>query len=379
MRTCLSLLVAVLVSTTVHAASESPWGSGAAKLAAEMKGPTRGLRPLDAPPAERAVRLTPLVLAKSCPKRLLNSASHPFAESAVACDAFLASALVSLALDDPRQTQRAAAAVGKLIEQALDAASQRPFASTGWSRVGGRKLPRSVLYRGFLMVMLAGHEKLASGGPYAALARELAGALARDLSSAPAGLLPSFGKAIWPCDHAPAASGLAVYAAAADDGEAARAATRLIERLGEMLERPTGFPARVDARGAALEPTPRGTVLAFASGWLAIGEPELARRFAGTLTEGFCDRLPVGAACREWPRGVSRGADAASGPLVAGYGVRAGALALAAAHGASMPEWEKALLATARGLELDATISDLGRYPLENAIFLWARTVRSWR
>lgn len=183
---------------------------------------------------------------------------------------------------------------------------------------------------------------------------ELVAALARDLER---GWLPSYKNETYPCDHAPAASALRLHSLLR--GSSPDAADRLTERLRRSLA--NRFPTSLVDR------TERATTLAFAAAFLLPGEPELAARFADRFVT-FCDRGIV-AACREWR--TPHRADAASGPIVAGYSV--GATALPATR--MLPGWHDALELTA----LAAGASSLDEaHPLEAALFRFGQTARTW-
>lgn len=342
--------------------------------------PGRAVRPLEDDPYRRALALAPLVLKESCPPYLMRTPWASFVEAPIACDAFLASALVSLSLDDPDRVAEALPILDRLIEHGLSARARKAFASTGTSTVAGLELPRSILYRGFLLLMLAGRERLQPGqGARTALFDALADATAADLEQSPIGYLPSFGrKMIWPCDHAPAASGLVLHGALRGGERSERAGQALVQRLLEDLRRKGGFPTRVLPSGKLIEPTPRGTTHAWTAAFLGLGAPEAGQTFSLELFRKFCDQKVVFTACREWPRGVDRPGDGASGPLVGGYGIGPSALAVAAAQLHPKGDWDEKLLQTASRYQLDRVLDPLAQMKLENAIFLWGVTIRPW-
>jgi hypothetical protein len=337
-------------------------------------------RPLEDDPYRRALRLAPLVLKESCPPYLMRTPAASFVEAPIACDAFLASALVSLSLDDPERTAEALPILDRLIEHGLGARARKAFASTGSSTVASLELPRSILYRGFVLLMLAGRERLQPGtGPRTELFDALAEDVAAALEQSRIGYLPSFGtKMIWPCDHAPAASGLVLHGALRGGERSRRAGEALVRRLLGDLGRKGGFPTRVLPSGKLIEPTPRGTTHAWTAAFLGLGVPEAGRAFSRELLRKFCDRKAAFTACREWPRGVDRPGDGASGPLISGYGIGPSALAVGAAQFHPAGDWDEALLRTASRYQLDRVLDPLPQMKLENAIFLWGLTVRPW-
>ncbi len=207
----------------------------------------------------------------------------------------------------------------------------------------------------------------------------LAHELADDLDRSETGWLPTFGDQRWPCDHAPAASALLLHGRLRKDPRTLAAGEKLVARLEAALSQPGGFPTRVLPSGAIAEATPRGTAMAWTAGFLlAGGPPGLARRFAERTVDTFCDRRLGGFACREYPRGVDRPADAASGPILLGYGVASSALALAATRALETADAHRALLATVRLADARRVIGDTQRRRLENAIYAWGVTARPW-
>ncbi|HYV46660.1 MAG TPA: hypothetical protein VFA20_17460 [Myxococcaceae bacterium] len=337
-------------------------------------------RPVDEDPYHRALRLAPLVLKESCPPYLMRTSGASFIEAPIACDAFLTSALVSLAVEKPERTAEVLPVVDRLIEQALGSKAKRAFAATGGTVVGGETLPNSVLYRGFLLLMLEGRERLQLGGPRAKVGDALAAALARDFAATKLGYLPSFGvKQIWPCDQSPAASGLILHGQLHHDDATRKAGEALRDRLVADLHRPRGFPTAYAPSGKILIATPRATTMAWTAAFLGVSSPESGEAFAVELFKRFCDRKAAFTACREWPRGVDNPPDSDSGPLIFGYAVGSSALALAAARihpdGAA---FHQELLGTARRYGLDSILDPLNGMKLENAIYIWGRSVRPW-
>lgn len=319
------------------------------------------------------------VTGKGCAGRLLGRKEHPFSEAQVTCDAFLSFVLVQASLEGrapPDVRERLAA----LLADALGR-GRAPFHSTGSTLVAGRTLPRSGLYRGLLLLMLAGMER-------AGLARDedrvlfdaLAARTVEDLSHQP--LLPSFGTSLWPCDNALVASGLLLHGRLRGVASSRVAGERLAAHLVALSQRPEGFPTQVDAKGRAVAKTPRGSALAWTAAFLAMSGHPAARTFADVLLEDFCERLalfPKAAACREWPRGVERPADAASGPLLAGYGQGATALAIAATRASEqLQPWHLDLRTTAVLGGIQEHVSRPERYPLETALYAWATGLTPW-
>lgn len=267
-----------------------------------------------------------------------------FRGASMLCIAFQAASITSSALDDPTRRGAAAEALELLVEQALAPAARRGFP------------PNSVLYRGLVALVLAGLERVAPNNARTPLFDEIVAALARDLD---AGWLPTYKGETYPCDHAPAASALRLHAVLR--GSSPDAADRLADRMRRALAR--GFPASTTDR------TERATTLAFTAAFLLPGEPELAARFADRFV-AFCDRGLV-TACREWKQ--PHRADAASGPIIAGYSVGATALGLPATR--MLPAWHDALELTAFAGGAHALDEE---HPLEAALVRYGQTARAW-
>ncbi|WP_223758575.1 hypothetical protein [Myxococcus sp. RHSTA-1-4] len=322
------------------------------------------------------------ILGKGCRPRLLGDKGRGFIEAQLLCDAHLSFILVQAALDG-RPLPETPRRLKSLLADALGRA-QAPFKPHGGRAAAGHPLPLSVLYRGYVLLMLAGMERAgmadeASTALFDALAAQLVEALSRQL------VLPSFGKsAIWPCDSAPAAAGLLLHGRLRGNAESRAAGERLVARLVELAALPTGFPAKVDAKGRPVEPTPRATTLAWTGAFLAMASHPAARTFTDTLVDDYCDR-PAGdllpfAACREWPRGMKGREDSASGPLVhGGYSIGASALAIAATRLSDKhSQWHAHLLNAAREMGIGSTLENPGHYPLEAALYWWGTTARPW-
>jgi len=348
-------------------------------LAALVPSGGHAARPVDDDPYTRALRLAPLVLKESCPPYLMRIPASSFIEAPIACDAFLATALVSLAVEKPERTGEVVPVLDQLIEQALSARAKKAFAATGSTMVGGEVLPKSVLYRGFLLLMLEGRERLRPEGPRAQLGDALALALAADFQASKLGYLPTFGiKQIWPCDQSPAASGLILHGQLRHNEVTLAAGEALRARLMADLRRPRGFPTAYAPSGKLVMATPRATTMAWTAAFLGVSSPEAGEAFAVDLFQRFCDRKAAYTACREWPRGVNRPPDSDSGPYIFGYAVGSSALALAAAQLHPSGDWDEGLLGTARRYGLDSVLDPLSGMKLENAIYIWGRSVRPW-
>lgn len=269
---------------------------------------------------------------------------HSFRGAVILCIAFQAASITSIALEDPVRKPEAVVALEALVDEALSPPAVRGF-------------PRdSILYRGLVALVLAGLERLAPNNSHSQLFDEIVSSLAKDLE---AGWVQSYEGETYPCDHAPALSALRLHSVLR--GSSPDAADHLTERLRSALEH--GFPT------STKNATERATTLAFTSAFLLPAEPDLAAMFAERFVT-FCDRGLM-TACREWRK--PHRADAASGPIIAGYSVGATALGLPATR--TLPAWNAAL-------ELTALANGAGEldehHPLEAALFRYGETARTW-
>ena len=313
---------------------------------------------------------------KGCAPRLLGSEKHSFSEAQIACDAFLGMAIVSEALDGRIEPPSAISALRRLLADAK-----------GRGATAFEKSPRSILRRGFQLLLYTGLARLdgltdEEAAAYDALAREVAA----DVEAAAPAFVESFRKQYWPCDSSPAAAGLLLHGSLRTDEKTRAAGLGLTKRLDERRQAKGGFITKVDGKGKTLEATPRGTAMAWTAGFLGLtGVPE-AKAFADDLFERFCGRdvpifgIKAPASCREWPRGINRGPDSASGPIVDGQGTGASALAIAAFRINGRTEDAERLmnLAAIAGPALELMGRPAQQGPLERAILLWGASARSW-
>ncbi|MGC4114322.1 MAG: hypothetical protein QM765_06840 [Myxococcales bacterium] len=313
---------------------------------------------------------------KGCAPRLVGSEEHKFLEAQIACDAFLGLAIVSEALDGKVDKPAAIVAVRRLLADAL-----------GRGATAFAKSPSSILRRGYHLLLYTGLARLEGLTPEEASAYDLlAREVAKDVEAAAPAFVESFRSAYWPCDSSPAAAGLVLHGTLRGDEKTRAAGLALVKRLEERRKAPGGFVTKVDGKGKALEATPRGTVMAWTAGFLALaGVPE-SRAFADDLFERFCGRdvlifgVKAPASCREWPRGDNRKPDAVSGPIVDGQGTGASALAIAAfrANGRTEDAERLTKLAAIAAPALELMGRPAKQGPLEQAILLWGASARPW-
>lgn len=310
-----------------------------------------------------------------CAPRLLGQEAHRFIEAQIACDVFLSLALVNETLDGRLEASVAAAAVRRLLGDALGRGA-RPFA----------KSPRSVLRNGYGLLLYAALGRLqALSDEEGAAFDSLALAVTHDVEAAAPAFVESFHLAYWPCDSAPAATGLMLHGALRHDAVTGAAGLRLAQRLEALRTARAGFATRVDGAGKVIEATPRGTVMAWTAGFLSLAQPELGRAFAEDFLARFCGSdvrilgVVVPMSCREWPRGVDRPPDAVSGPIIQGQGTGASALGIAAlratGHGA---EADKLTSLSTMTRQLAVVGAPVRVGALERAILAWGASARPW-
>lgn len=333
------------------------------------------------------LELADVVTGPGCPWQLVGDARHPFAEAQVACDAYVAFALIDelRGIDSAEERVPRVRALHALLADAI-ARGQGSFQRMPTVSLGGTRVSTSVLARGYLVAMMGGMKSVQALAVDEELIYDaIASLLVVDLTRAEANgtWLASYPGGYWPCDHALAASGLALHSHA----ESQAAGRALSSRLTALLKEPKGFVTQVNAKGRVVEPLPRGTVLAWTAAFLALGgHTDDAKAIASALSKDFCEPLPLvnsARACREWPRGVDRKADAVSGPLFMGYGSGASALAIAAFRATGDDDAARALEALTPMAPALARVPDVRadakRYPLENAILLWGAKAHAWR
>jgi hypothetical protein len=307
---------------------------------------------------------------QGCAPKLLGMEAHRFIEAQIACDVFFGMAIVNQTIAGSREATEAAQILRRLLADA-QGRGRAPFARS----------PKSVLRRGYELLLYAGLARVGTLEEHEVSSFDaLATMLAQDVNAAAPAFIESFHDAFWPCDSAPAAAALILHGKLRGNDMTMAAGTALVQRLERLRE--TGFVTRVDRRGKVLEPTPRGTVMAWTAGFLALADVRAARVFADDFFERFCVRdarifgLDAKLACREWPKGNARAADSVSGPIVDGYGTGASALGIAALR-ASGREDDADRLTELSSLAGAALAKQFG--PLENAILLWGATARPWR
>ncbi|HEY3452249.1 MAG TPA: hypothetical protein VGK67_38245 [Myxococcales bacterium] len=313
---------------------------------------------------------------RGCAPRLLGSEHHPFIEAQIACDAFLGLAIVGEALGGKTETPAAIVAVRRLLADAK-----------GRGATAFEKSPASILRRGYQLLLYSGLGRLKGLTAEEAAAYDtLARAIAADVEAAAPAFVESFNQQFWPCDSSPAAAGLVLHGSLRGDEKTRAAGLGLVKRLEERRLAQGGFVTKVDGKGGTLEATPRGTVMAWTAGFLALaGVPE-ARAFADDLFARFCGRdvlilgVKAPASCREWPRDVDRKADAVSGPIVDGQGTGASALAIAAFRATGRTDDADRLtsLAAVAAPAFALMGKPVHQGPLERAILLWGASARSW-
>jgi len=293
--------------------------------------------------------------------------------------AFAGYALHDRALSSPSEKARAIAELDRLIAQLLDPRSSAPF-HAGAVEVAGRRLSSSAALRGHLALLLVGRALLAPlDGDRRALLDSLARSLSRDIVVAPTHLLPTYGRRIWPADNEVIAAALSLYLdrlrgdRSVESGRAALA--RSLAALDEKGLPPSEIsPDRLTARDV-----PRGCALSWTIAMRALHDRESAKRLWSRYRADYFVDYGAIVGFREWPRGVSRPADADSGPILFGIGVAASAFALGDARLLASPVDETRLrvAATMAGLPALERLRGRPSWPLR-AIALWSRSARPW-
>jgi hypothetical protein len=320
-------------------------------------------------------KLAEIVLGTGCQSHLMANDQHPFPEAQMVCVSLVSFRLVDEILDGQPAPKRRAL-LKNLLKEGLSRRSQDRFFSAGKTQALDRILPSSVLYRGLLLLSMAGMSRVdALSEKDLALFDSLASGLARDLNDGR--LISSFGQEVWPCDHAPAASGLLLHGMVRKRSDTREAGRRLVDRLESLRTKGQGFPNKW---APIKEPVPRGTSMAWTAAMLApSGVPE-AFNFAGDFVDRFCDRaMSAVAACREWPEEHEQKEAEGSGPILFGFGTGATALGIAATKASpQLAVWHRTLRRSAKIGGLADVVGAPEKYPLENAIMLWGSGIQSW-
>jgi hypothetical protein len=236
---------------------------------------------------------------------------------------FMADGCVAQARRDPSMHAAASACVARGLELAQ---ATRP-------RALDIERANQGLWLSHFNLMLGAADSLGPC-PDASLHAKIAHALARRTLHEPTFHVPSYATGYrWPADQSATLASLARY----DCGHGADVAQQPLQRwrgymLARAMDDALGLPwseATGRARGAR---DPRGCALAWQTRFLQEVDATLAATWWRQFKVHYLvDRL-AGVGFREWPPGRERAADIDSGPIVAGVGAAATALAIAAAR-----------------------------------------------
>ena len=240
---------------------------------------------------------------------------------------FSIAAATNLAFRHPEQVEARRAEVKRWVESMLQA-DVRAFDHSKWREDALASLDGSHGHVGYL-----GHLSWALGASCLigneehALALPVARALRRRFDASPTALLETYPAETYVPDNVVAIAGLSLLDRCR--GEPSSRAT--ITRFLEVMQR-----ERLDAKTGVLVFAPgqlgRGSGAAWMAYFLTFIDDDLARSQTAALFREFGVELPFGGfALREWPRGVERGGDVDSGPLVFGLSPSATGFSLAGA------------------------------------------------
>lgn len=240
---------------------------------------------------------------------------------------FSIAAATNLAFRHPEQANVRRAEVKRWVESMLKA-DVRAFDHSKWGEDALASLDGSHGHVGYL-----GHLSWALGASCLigneehALAQPVARALRRRFDASPTALIETYPAETYVPDNVVAIAGLSLLDRCR--GEPSSRAT--IARFLEVMRR-----ERLDAKTGVLVFAPgqlgRGSGAAWMAYFLTFIDDDLARTQSAALFREFGVELPFGGfAIREWPRGVERGGDVDSGPLVFGLSPAATGFALAGA------------------------------------------------
>ena len=231
-------------------------------------------------------------------------------------------------------------------------------------------------YLGHLALLLAVREVSAPGGPHRALLARLTHALERKLRGGRCALAETYPGETYVPDNAVA---LAALALATRAGVARHAPAELLRAIHARYAAPGSglLPFRLGPGCTPLDPE-RASGAAWNLLFLGLVDEDYVRRLYPTLRGHFLDRpLPGIWGLREWPRGVARGGDVDSGPLLLGLSPAGTGFAVAAAQRVGDRETLQRLLDTAEVAGSSVQIGGRRRYLLAplvgDAILLAAR------
>lgn len=275
--------------------------------------------------------------------------------------------------DEELTTEQQVAVMTERLERIGQAEVSAPFAGSAGTEHGA-------FYHGWTLLLEVERARLSGEQPHRQRVRAQAERLADALAAAPSGYLESYAGQTWPVDNVVAAAALA----RADDllglPEVGRTVAAWPERVAATRDPGTGLlPHRVDGQGQTLD-GPRATSQSLIQlFWPEIdpaSAPEQWQRFVDT----FVDRRAGLVGVREHPKGVDRGGDVDSGPLVLGVSLSATVVTLGAARAHGDLALAEGLSREGELLGLPVQLAGQRRYaggvlPVGDAFLAWARTV----
>lgn len=293
-------------------------------------------------------------------------------------------AMVQMALADPETREESRDRVAQWIDQAQRPALQR-FDTRAWGRnaLATLESPEGHLgYLGHLNLLLASHKYLGGDGRFDGLHRRITESLRAKLERSPVLVAETYPGEIYVPDVVAAVASIALFekATTGDSPFARRWVARARERL---LDPATGaLPFSVDLPGRVRQ-GPRGCGMGWNSFYLGFVDPKFNREQYDVMKTVFAGRAGgIVPGIREWPRGVRRGGDVDSGPLIGGLTPSGTGFAIAGAVLNGDRAFLGDLLNTSEGAGFTVQWKGRRRYataPLVgDAILLSMKTARPW-
>jgi hypothetical protein len=291
---------------------------------------------------------------------------------------FTIAAATNLGFRHPEQVDARRADVKRWVEPLLRA-DTRAFDTMRWNEDALDSLESTHGHVGFL-----GHLSWALGAScllgneLPPVALPVADALARRFDASPSALIETYPGETYVPDNVVAIAGLSLLQRCRGDTRHAGSIARFLDVMRRE---------RLDVRTGVLVFAPgqmgRGSGAAWMAYFLTFVDESFAREQLAALFREFGESLPFGGfALREWPRGVERGGDVDSGPLLFGLSPSATGFALAGPAFTDDDAQLRAMLTTAESVGTSIGFANR-RYlfsPLVgDAITLATRTATSWR
>jgi hypothetical protein len=274
--------------------------------------------------ARRAYLVERVTALEFGPRSFPEALGDPFrGEWAIVSLSMAALALGGMARQFPGEVATTESDLQKIADRALTS-DLAEFDTRKWNEAALDTLASEhghVGYLGHLALILAVDELTFPKGPHRELLGRVAPALARKVARGACGLAETYPGEVYIPDNAVALAALALAeragVAPADPTLSARA---LLEKIHQRhADPPTGLlPFRIGP-GCAAEGGLRASGASWSLLYLAHVDEAYALRGYEALRTTFVDApIPGVLAVREWPRGVERGGDVDSGPLLLG-------------------------------------------------------------